>query len=185
MDKLQHKLTKENLKFRDTDKRSYNRKILTGSIVASFVAATPFLFYLYEYVPDTAQWDTILGTYNSNLYGSANVGIWVLMMKMIPLLLSLIWFFTCKHWWYHALLVPIVMFSFQIASAIKTDIAPMDESSHIVYLLPIMAFIFPSIYLIRAKMFNEINDADKTMEELEEEFMIRPKTIWGKVSQYF
>ena len=37
----------------------------------------------------------------------------------------------------------------------------MDEF-HIIYLLPIMAIIIPSIYLIRAKMFNKINNADKT-----------------------
>lgn len=48
-----------------------------------------------------------------------------------------------------------------------------------------MAIVIPSIYLLRAKMFNKINDANKTMEELEEEFMIKPKGIWGKVKQYF
>ncbi|WP_235898260.1 hypothetical protein [Winogradskyella ouciana] len=184
MDRLQHKLTKENLKFRHTDKKSYNKKILIGSIVASFVAATPFLFYLYEYVPDTTNWDTIFGTYVSMEYGSANVAMWVFAMKVIPLLLSLIWFFTCRHWWYHALLVPIAMFSFQCISALNNDTRYMDEFD-IVWLLPLMAIIFPSIYLIRAKMFNKINDADKTMEELEEEFMIKPKGIWDKVKQYF
>ncbi len=34
-------------------------------------------------------------------------------------------------------------------------------------------------------MFNKINYADKTMEELEAEFMIKPKTLWGKIKQYF
>jgi hypothetical protein len=185
MDRVQHKLAKTKLKSLGTDKKAYNRKILIGSITATLIAATPFLFYMHEYVPDTKEWETVFGTYNSQLYESANVAMWVLMMKIIPLMLALIWFFTCKHWWYHALLVPILMFSFQIASAIKSDIRPMDESSHIVYLLPIMAIVFPSIYLIRAKMFNKINDHDKTMAELEEEFMIKPKTLWGKVSQYF
>lgn len=184
MDKLQHKLTKENLSRHHTDKRAYNRKILLGSIIATVIAGTPFLFYLYEYVPDTPTWNTFIGTYESIGYQSANAGIWVLMMKIIPLLLSFIWFFTCKHWWYHALLVPIAMFSFQCISALNYDIQYMDEFD-IVYLLPIMAIIFPSIYLIRAKMFNKINNQDKTMEELEEEFMFKPKTLWGKVSQYF
>ena len=184
MDKLQHKLTKENLKSQHTDKKSYNRKILMGSIIATVIAGTPFLFYIYEYVPDTPKWETIFGTYNSNLYGSANVGVWVLMMKVIPLLLSLIWFFTCKHWWYHVLIIPIAMFSFQCLSALNDDIVYMDEL-HIIWLLPFMAIVFPSIYLIRARMFNKINDADKTMEELEEEFMIKPKTFWGKIKQYF
>ncbi|WP_256867498.1 hypothetical protein [Winogradskyella forsetii] len=184
MDKLQTKLTRENLKFLHTDKKSYNKKIFVGSIAASFVAATPFVFYLYEYVPDAKEWETIFGTYVSIEYESANVAMWVMAMKVIPLLLSLIWFFTCRHWWYHALLVPITMFSFQCISALNNDIRYMDEFD-IVWLLPIMAIIFPSIYLIRAKMFNQINNADKTLEEMEEEFMIKPKGLWSKVKQYF
>ncbi|NNE31166.1 MAG: hypothetical protein HKN40_02230 [Winogradskyella sp.] len=158
--------------------------MLNGSIIASLIASTPFLFYLYEYVPSTENWETIFGTYHSNEYGDANVAMWVLSMKIIPLVLSLIWFFTCRHWWYHVLIIPIAMFSFQCIGALNDDVRFMDEF-HIVYLLPIMAIIFPSIYLIRAKMFSKINDADKTMEELEEEFMLKPKTVWEKVKQYF
>ena len=48
-----------------------------------------------------------------------------------------------------------------------------------------MAIIIPSIYLLRAQMFNKLNTAGKTMEELEAEFMIKPKTFWGKIKQYF
>ncbi|WP_257023024.1 hypothetical protein [Winogradskyella forsetii] len=177
-------MTKENLKFRHTDKKSYSKKIFIGSIVATFVAATPFVFYLYEYVPQSQEWETYFGTYRSIQYESANVAMWVLAMKVVPLLLSLIWFFTCRHWWYHALLVPVAMFSFQIISALNFDAQYMDEFD-IVWLLPIMAIIFPSIYLIRAKMFNQINNADKTLEEMEEEFMIKPKGLWSKVKQYF
>ena len=184
MDKLQHKSTKENLKSQLGDKTRYNRKILLGSLVATLIAATPFLFYLYEYVPDTPKWETIFGTYTSIQYEDANVAMWVLSMKIVPLLLSLIWFFTCRHWWYHVLIVPIAMFSFQCFGALNDDIRFMDEL-HIIWLLPFMALVIPSIYLIRARMFNKINDYDKTMEELEEEFMIKPKTFWGKVSQYF
>ena len=76
------------------------------------------------------------------------------------------------------------MFSFQTFHALNDEIIFMDEL-HILWLLPFMAIVIPSIYLIRAKMFNKINDADKSLEELEEEFMIKPKGIWGKVKQYF
>jgi hypothetical protein len=184
MIKLLQKLTKENLSRHHTDKKSYNRRILKGSLVATLVASTPFLFYLYEYVPDTEVWETSLFTYQSLYYQSANAAMWVLMMKFVPLLLSIIWFFTCRHWWYHALLVPIVMFMFQLISAFRADIVPTDEFD-IIWLLPIMAFVIPSIYLIRAQMFEKINNADKTMEELEEEFMIKPKSFVGKLKQYF
>ncbi|MBT8325806.1 MAG: hypothetical protein HKN99_02105 [Winogradskyella sp.] len=158
--------------------------MLMGSVIAILVAATPFLFYVYEYVPHTKIWETPFFTYESNFYEDAYVGIWVLMMKIVPLLLSLLWFFTCRHWWYHALLVPIAMFAFQILSALNDDNRFMDEF-HIVWLLPVMAIVIPSIYLLRARMFNRINDADKTMEELEEEFKIKPKTFMDKVKQYF
>ena len=184
MAKLQHKLTKENLKSHQQDKRTNNKRIFVGSIVATVVAATPFLFYLYEFVPDTQEWDTIFGQYKSIEYGSANVAMWVLAMKVIPLLLSLIWFFTCRHWWYHALLVPIAMFTYQCVVALNFDARYLDVAD-IVWFVPIMAVVFPSIYLIRARMFNKINDVGKTMEELEEEFMIKPKTFWGKIKQYF
>lgn len=177
MDKLLQRLTREkSRRFQHTDKKSYNKKIILGSILATLIAGTPFLFYLYEYVPDTKEWDTFFGTYRSIEYESANVAMWIMTMKVIPLLLSLIWFFTCRHWWYHALIVPIAMFSFQAISALNFDARYMDEL-HIIWLLPFMAVVIPSIYLIRAKMFNKINDADKTMEELEEEFMIKPRTI--------
>ncbi|WP_157487244.1 hypothetical protein [Gelidibacter algens] len=48
-----------------------------------------------------------------------------------------------------------------------------------------MAIIVPSIYLVRAKIFNRINDAGKTMQELEDEFRIKPKGFFDKVKEYF
>ena len=75
------------------------------------------------------------------------------------------------------------MYIYQIFDLFTLD-GGIDEFQ-IIYLLPIMAVIIPSIYLIRAQVFNKINDADKTLEELEAEFMIKPKTIWGKIKQYF
>ena len=184
MNKLQFKLTKENSKSQPGDKEDFYRKILIGSIAATIVGATPFLFYLYEYVPSAEKWETIFGTYHSKHYGDANVAMWVFSMKIVPLILSLVWFFTCRHWWYHALIIPIAMFSFQCIGAFNDDVRFMDEL-HIVYLLPVMAIIFPSIYLIRARMFNKINDADKTLEELEEEFKIKPKGVLANLRQYF
>ena len=184
MIRLQHKLTSVKSKNLHTSKKGYNRKVLIGSLTATLIAATPFLFYLYEYVPDTKVWETPFFTYNSRWFESANVAFWVLSMKTVPLVLCLIWFFTCKHWWYHALIIPIAMFIFQVVDAVNDDAVFIDDFG-IIYLLPIMAIVFPSIYLIRAKMFNKINEADKTMEELEEEFMIKPRNFMDKIKQYF
>ncbi|MBU2938611.1 hypothetical protein KO494_03565 [Lacinutrix sp. C3R15] len=158
--------------------------VILGSIIATIIASTPLLFNLYESVPEIKVWDTYFFTYHSNYYQNIMVLAWTLTGKIVPLFLILIWFFTCRHWWYHALLVPIVMYLFQIFSIINEDITYIDKFQ-LLHLVPIMAIVIPSIYLIRAKMFDKINTADKTLEDLEEEFTVRPKNVWGKVKQYF
>ncbi|NRD20139.1 hypothetical protein HNV08_08760 [Winogradskyella eckloniae] len=157
---------------------------MLGTIIATFISSTPLLYLLHESVPDTAVWDTFLGTYESGFWESAQYAMWVYTGKIVPLILMFIWFFTCKHWWYHALLVPIVMYSFQIITSYHAELKNTDENQ-ILILLPVLVIVVPSIYLIRAKMFNKINMSNKTLEEMEAEFMIRPKGVWGKVKQYF
>lgn len=152
--------------------------------MATIIACTPFLFSLHESVPETRIWDTFLFTYDSKFWEDANYAMWVLTGKLIPLMLVFIWFFTCRHWWYHALLVPIIMYIFQIAKTFSVEATNIDEFE-IIYMLPVMAIVIPSIYLIRAQMFSKVNDVDKTLEELEEEFKIKPKSIFKKISDYF
>ena len=167
------------------DKKSYNKSLITGSIIATIIALTPYIFSLYEGVPDQKVWDTFLFTYESGYYESVYVVTWTLMNKVVPLLLLFIWFFTNRHWWYHVLLVPMAMYFLQIIEVLNDDMNFTDTSNQIFYLIPLMAIIIPSIYLIRAKMFNKINDAGKTMEELEEEFRLGGKGVFGKWSDYF
>lgn len=180
MSKVLHKLKELRLLFQQTDKRS----IIIGTLVAIFLATSPYLFYLYEYVPDGPVWDNFLFTYKSLGFMDVKISMWVLTGKVVPLLFLILWFFTCRQWWYHALLVPISMYIYQIASVFNDDNKFLDEFQ-LLYLVPIMAIVIPSIYLIRAQMFNKLNDADKSFEELEQEFMIKPITFWDKVRQYF
>jgi hypothetical protein len=179
MEQQQLKLTKQKLG---------DKSLVVGSIIATLIAITPYLFYLHESVPDVEVWSTsFLGiefTYSSGYYQSAGIAIWVLLGKLIPLYLLFIWFFTCRHWWYHALIVPISMYAYQIFDVFNKD-AKYFDSNQLIYLIPIMALIIPSIYLIRARIFNKINDANKSMQELEDEFKISPKSFWGKVKNYF
>jgi len=181
MDKQPHKLKNQKLDFLGTNS---NRSLILGSVIATLIALTPFLFTVYKSVPDTKVWDTFLFTYDSNWYESVRTVAWTLSNKLIPLYLLFIWFFTSRHWWYHALLVPIALYIYQILGIFNDDMKFADNDQ-VLYLLPVMAIVIPSIYLIRARMFNKINDATKTMEELEEEFKIKPKGFFGKIRDYF
>ena len=182
MHKKQHKLENQQLKYLTKPKN--NKNIVIGSIIATLIAITPYLFYLYESVPDSNIWNTFLFTYNSGYFENANVAMWVLTSKLIPLYLLLLWFFTCRHWWYHTLLVPIAMYSYQTFDTLNKD-GEFFDSNQLIYLIPIMAVIIPSIYLVRARIFNRINEANKSLEELEDEFKISPKNFWQRVKQYF
>lgn len=180
MDKQPQKSKKLKSVFHNTDRKS----IIIGSFVALILAASPYLFYLYESVPDKPVWDTFLFTYHSEGYHDVQTTMWILTGKAIPLFFLTLWFFTCRHWWYHAILVPITMYIYQIVFLFNEDTSYIDEFQ-LIYLIPVMALVIPSIYLIRARMFNKINNANKTMEELEEEFKIKPKGIFGSFRDYF
>ncbi|WP_236778450.1 hypothetical protein [Pseudalgibacter alginicilyticus] len=168
-------MTKEKLK---------NKNLVIGSIIATLIAISPYLFYLHESVPDVKVWHTFLFTYNAGHYDSASIAIWVLLGKLIPLYLLFIWFFTCRHWWYHVLIVPISMYAYQTFDVLNKDIIFFD-ANQLIYLFPIMAVVIPSIYLIRARIFNKINETTKTMQELEDELKVSPKSFWEKMRQYF
>lgn len=183
MNKQLVKLRDPQLKYRETDKTKIKKQFLLGSIIATLIAGSPFIFYLYNYIPTASTWETLLFTYHSGFYENVQTAMWMLTGKVITLFFLIIWFLTCRHWWHHALLVPICMYVYQIIDAIGQD-TTLDEFD-LLYMLPIMAIIIPSIYLIRAKIFVEINDADKTMQELEDEFKIKPEGVFAKLKAYF
>ena len=178
------RLLQKSKKFKKRNQLTAKSNVLVGCIIGTIIALTPYFFYLHESIPDGKVWSTFLFTYESKYYEDVNYLFWILTSKAIPLVLILIWFFTNRNWWYHALIVPIAMYTYQIIGLFNDDIKFIDQYQ-LIYLLPFMAIVIPSIYLLRAKMFDKIHSADKTMQELEEEFMFKPTTFWGKVKQYF
>lgn len=177
---MEQKSKNQELSYQGTNKKN----LVLGSIVATLIALTPYLFNLYESVPDVKVWNTFFGTYESNHYGSVFVLAWTLTNKLVPLFLLFIWFFTCRHWWYHSLLVPMSMYVYQVIIILDDDLLFADNNQ-IMFLIPVMTIIIPSIYLVRAQIFNKINTVNKTMEELEDEFKMSPKNFWDKIKQYF
>ena len=182
MSNLQQKLKKQRSEFLVNASK---KELIVGSFIATFIAITPYLITLWEGVPsDTKSWDTFLFSYSTTYYVDIQSLVWTLLSSLIPLLLLLVWIFTCKHWWYHVIIVPIVMYIYQIITILNDDLE-FSEKNLVLWLFPVMAVIIPSIYLIRAQMFNKIKDVNKTMEELEEEFKIKPKGFFAKLSDYF
>ena len=80
--------------------------------------------------------------------------LWFYLIKIIPLMLLTIWFITCKQWWYHAILIPIAMYSFQLFTVITKESTKVDENE-ILYMVAVSMVIIPVVYLIRIKLVDK------------------------------
>lgn len=144
--------------------------LLTGSVIAFLIAFSPYLFYLYEIFPDGPVWENSFFIYESKYFESVNVAMWTYFGKITPLFLLLIWFFTCKHWWYHAILIPIAMYGFQLVSTFYDDVylesTRFMDIDGLLYLAPFFFIIIVVVYLVRIQIFDRIYGID--LSELNE-----------------
>ena len=72
------------------------------------------------------------------------------------------------------------MYAFQLWGVINES-NNLDEIE-IFYILPLMMFLVPAVYLIRAKLFSAIRDVD--LKSFEEE-LGRKRTIWEQIKDLF
>ncbi|MFD0797828.1 hypothetical protein ACFQZJ_10175 [Maribacter chungangensis] len=131
-------------------------RIFIDSAMVFFVVMAPFVFKIHEYLPrNPNETFEVLGfTIGQNQFADVSTYVWFLLGKFIPLYLLFIWFFTCKHWWYHAILIPITMYSFQIFEVVYSDDKYVD-SENLLWLLPICMVIIPFVYLVRVKLYDK------------------------------
>ena len=132
------------------------RRFLLESLAVLLIIATPFVFKLHEYLPTDPEYKiSILGfEIDRNGFLDIPTYIWFLLGKIIPLYLLTIWFFTCKHWWYHILLIPICMYAFQIFEVIYSEDLFVD-TENVLWLLPVCMVVIPFVYFIRLKLFDK------------------------------
>jgi hypothetical protein len=141
----------------DNKKKRIKKKIVLESIIVFFIAITPFLFKVYDYLPDSNPEETInfLGiTIGSNGFNNVSAYVWFLTGKIIPLYLLVFWFLTSKDWWYHILLIPILMYAFQLFELLYSEDDKID-TENIWWLLPICMVIVPVVYFIRIKLYDK------------------------------
>ncbi len=134
----------------------FKKRILIESVMAFFILVSPFVFKLHEFVSsDPEAVINFFGiTITKNGFPNINVYVWFLLGKMVPLYLLLIWFFTCKHWWYHIILIPILMYAFQIFEGVVSEDNFID-TENILWLLPFCMIVVPFVYFIRIKLYDK------------------------------
>ncbi|RNC90114.1 MAG: hypothetical protein ED555_11820 [Allomuricauda sp.] len=136
-------------------KKEKKKRLIIEGVIALLIAITPVLFYSYKYTPtQTETLDFFLFEMGSNGWGDARTALWYYLSKLIPMLLLIIWFVTCKQWWYHAILIPIAMYGFQFFTEIFNDTFITDESE-ILLVLAVTAVITPVVYFIRVRLVDK------------------------------
>jgi len=125
--------------------------LLTGSLIVAFMLFVPYAFYLYQRFPDTKTYEVLGVTFTSNYYESVRYFMYNVFSKLIPLSILLVWFTTCKYWWYHSIAIPISVYVFQLISVINDDVVFNDEMEFI-YSLPFTLVVMVILYFIRSKI---------------------------------
>ena len=137
-------------------RRKAKKKILLESTVVFFIAISPFLYKLHNYLPQDPEatlsflWIEI----DKNGFHDISTYIWFVSSKIIPLYLFVLWFLTTKNWWYHIILIPIAMYAFQLFEVIYSDDNYVD-TDNLLWLLPICMVVVPFVYFIRIKLYDK------------------------------
>ncbi|WP_372792970.1 hypothetical protein [Lutibacter sp.] len=156
-------------------KSNKKTSLWTGSIILLIVIITPYLLYIHQSIPDSIEnYETIFGVIKGGHYIRVQTYIYFLLSKFVPLLLLTIWFLTNKHWWVHAIIIPISVYLFQLFSVINDSEKYADEVDFI-YTVPITAIVVVILYFLRSKLAIYIQAVDLKKEM--EENMKNPKKI--------
>ncbi len=162
---MSSKSTKTNTKFRQTDRK---KNLLTGVFLSLLLIATPFLFYIYKYAPDSKEWDTVFGTIRASGFSNVNSYMHAVFTKFTFIMLTTIWFLTSNNWWKYAILVPLVMFLFQFIGVLNYELQYIDEFDFwysLPIIVPILLFLIYISYIISK---NE-SDSSDLMTEVDDE----------------
>jgi len=156
-------------------KSNKKTSLWVGSIILLTIILTPYLLYIHQNIPDSIEnYKTIFGVIKGGYYERVQTYIYMFFSKFVPLLLLIIWFLTNKHWWVHAIIIPISVYLFQLISVINDSIDFVDEVDFI-YTVPIAASIIVILYFLRSKLAVYILAVDLKKEM--DENMKNPKKI--------
>ncbi|NJB69765.1 hypothetical protein GGR42_000227 [Saonia flava] len=173
------------MKRRITDQGSRARKkIIIDSFIVFFIIISPFVFKMHEYVSEdpNATLKILWFTLDRNGFLDLSTYVWFLLGKLVPFYLFIIWFFTCKHWWYHIILIPITMYAFQIFEVVYSEDLFVD-TENVLWLLPVCMVIIPFVYFIRVKLYDkyvhgiDLDAMDAELKELKERERLREEGL--------
>tara|TARA_R110002167_G_scaffold54785_24_gene156101 strand:+ start:165 stop:830 length:666 start_codon:yes stop_codon:yes gene_type:complete len=144
----------ENIK--NSRRKRVRKRFIIESVVILLIILSPFIFSLHSYLSrDSEATLNIFGfIIDRNGFPNIRTHVWFLLGKIVPLYLLIIWFFTSKQWWYHIILIPILMYAFQTFELIYGKDNTVD-TENLFWLLPVCMVVIPFVYLIRIRLYDK------------------------------
>lgn len=162
------------------------KRFFIETFAVFFIIISPFIFKSHQYLSgDPEATLNVLGmTFDRNGFADLNTYGWFLLGKIVPFYLLVTWFFTCKHWWYHIILIPAMMYAFQIFEVIYSEDNIVD-TENIWWLLPVCMVVIPFVYLIRIKLYDKhVHGIDLEAMEAELHALKQKQSKIQKVSEF-
>lgn len=129
-------------------------------LISLLILGVTFGYYLIDYIPEGRQTIDLyffeIGTFGFNdILQLANYA----KMKFLIIILCVIWYFTCQHWWKFGILIIIVI---ELSKLISTLISKYHSTDEIDYLVS-LPFTIPIIMLLIFLSF-KLNSYNLNME---------------------
>lgn len=144
------------MRIKSNKKSKTRRRFIIESIAIFLIIASPFIYKIHVYFSEEPDATISFFGYilDNNGFPDLSTYVWFLMSKIVPIYLLAIWFFTCKHWWYHIILIPLCMYTFQLFEVIYSEDKFID-TDNVMWLLPICMVVIPFVYFIRIKLYDK------------------------------
>ncbi|NER15609.1 hypothetical protein [Spongiivirga citrea] len=103
-------------------KLSKQRKKFWIEVLMLLVLATsPFLFYLYTLAPEDKKIISLFGyDFEAKNFSDFNLFLFYVGNKVLPIILLSIWFIFNRNRWYILILIPLLMYHYQLALVLNT-----------------------------------------------------------------
>lgn len=162
-------------------RKKAKKKIFLESLLVFFIAVSPFLYKVYDYLPYNSDGEmSLLGlTMGANGFTDTQTYLWFLTTKIVPLYLVIFWFLTSRDWWYHIILIPVAMYAFQLFEVVF-DTDDNIDTENIWWIIPICMITIPFVYFIRIKLYDkhvhgiDLEAMDAELEELKKRDLYVP-----------
>lgn len=118
-------------------------------IISCFILLfIPALFYMEMLIPEGVQFYNLgwikIGDFG---FSDVNMFVWYLNLKLCVLIPLMVWFISCANWWRYSLLVPIILYTYQIWELFQNPSSIKVDQFELIKALPAILFVVGILYI--------------------------------------